>query len=81
MRRCVVLAAWAGLALPEAALALGNPASVFCETMGGQSVIAKLSDGSAIGLCTLPGKKIVEEWTLFRMFQGVKPAPNDNPFR
>ncbi|WP_409566737.1 DUF333 domain-containing protein [Methylobacterium sp. E-005] len=42
---------------------------------------AKLSDGGEIGLCYLPGKKIVEEWTLYRMLQGVKPTTDNNPFR
>lgn len=76
-----MFAVCAGIALPEAALAMANPASVFCGTMGGRSVIAKLPDGGGIGLCYLPGKKIVEEWTLYRMLQGVRPTPNDNPFR
>lgn len=67
--------------LPVAATAMPNPASTFCATMGGRSVPAKLADGGAIGLCYLPGKKIVEKWTLFRMFDGKKPAPRHNPFR
>ncbi|SDN53142.1 hypothetical protein SAMN05216360_10930 [Methylobacterium phyllostachyos] len=77
----VLLAVGAGLALPNAAHAIGNPASVFCATMGGRSVQAKLPDGGEVGLCDLPGRKIVEAWTLYRMLQGAKPAPNDNPFR
>lgn len=76
-----LLAVCAGLTSSGTALALGNPASAFCETMSGQLVIAKLRDGGEIGLCYLPGKKIVEEWTLYRMLQGVKPTPNNNPFR
>ncbi|WP_294234277.1 DUF333 domain-containing protein [uncultured Sphingomonas sp.] len=71
----------AGLAMPAAAATIANPASVFCTKMGGRSVPARLADGGTIGLCYLPGKKIVEEWTLFRMFDGKTPAPRHNPFR
>ncbi|MFV0921675.1 DUF333 domain-containing protein [Sphingomonas parapaucimobilis] len=67
--------------MPVAATAMPNPASTFCATMGGRSVSAKLANGGTIGLCYLPGKKIVEEWTLLRMFNGKKPAPRNNPFR
>ncbi len=48
--------------------------------MGGRSVIAKLPDGGQISLCYLTDKKIVEEWTLFRMLKGKKPPRNRNPF-
>lgn len=68
-------------AMPATAATIANPASTFCATMGGRSVSATLADGGAIGLCYLPGKKIVEEWTLFRIFNGKKPAPRNNPFR
>lgn len=68
-------------AMPVGAATIANPASAFCATMGGRSVSATLANGGAIGLCYLPGKKIVEEWTLFRMFNGKKPAPRNNPFR
>lgn len=67
--------------VPSAALAMANPASVFCGKMSGKTVIAKLPSGDEIGLCYLPNKKIVEEWTLFRMFKGKKPANDKNPFR
>ncbi|XYD09595.1 DUF333 domain-containing protein [Methylobacterium sp. NMS12] len=75
------LAVCAALAGPGPALALENPASAFCTTMGGQTILAKLPDGGTIGLCALPGRKIVEEWTLYRMLHGVKPAPDADPFR
>ncbi|MBP2494536.1 putative hemolysin [Methylobacterium sp. PvP062] len=75
------LAVCAAVAGPGAARALENPASAFCATMGGQSILAKLPDGGTIGLCALPGRKIVEEWTLYRMLHGVKPAPGADPFR
>lgn len=81
MKRVVALAACTMAVLPVTAQAMPNPASVFCKTMGGRSVAATLADGSAIGLCYLPNRKIVEEWTLFRMFDGKKPASRNNPFR
>jgi putative hemolysin len=68
-------------AVPVGAETIANPASEFCVTMGGRSVAAKLRNGDEIGLCYLPGKKIVEEWTLFRMLNGKKPAVRTNPFR
>ncbi|MGH1589743.1 DUF333 domain-containing protein [Methylobacterium phyllosphaerae] len=77
----IAVAVCAAIARPGPAYALQNPASAFCATMGGQSVLATLADGSAIGLCALPGKKIVEEWTLYRMLHGRKPRPDANPFR
>lgn len=55
------------LAVPCAAFALPNPASVFCAQMGGRTEAARLADGSEIGLCFLPDRRIIEEWTFFRM--------------
>jgi uncharacterized protein len=81
VRLVIAFAACAALVGPDRALALENPASAFCATMGGQSILAKLPDGGTIGLCSLPGKKIVEEWTLYRMLHGVKPTPDTDPFR
>lgn len=81
MKTSAALALCLGTLLPHAAMAMANPAAVFCGKMGGHTVSAKLADGSEIGLCYLPGNKIVEEWTLFRMFDGKKPAPGHNPFK
>lgn len=69
------------VAMPTTAQAMANPAAVFCARMGGRSVIATVSDGGQVGLCYLPGKKIVEEWTLLRMFNGNVPTRHNNPFR
>ena len=55
------------VAVPCMAFAMANPASVFCGKMGGRTEIAKLADGSEIGLCFLPDKRIIEEWTFFHM--------------
>lgn len=65
------LAALALSALP--AFAMGNPASEFCINMKGRLEIVTLSDGGQIGLCFLPNKQIIEEWTLFRMHDGKLP--------
>lgn len=62
------------IAIPCGAFALPNPASVFCEKMGGRSELATLKDGSVIGLCFLKNQQIWEEWTLFRMHNGHAPA-------
>ena len=51
-----------------------NPASAFCEKMGGRSEIATLRDGSAIGLCFLGNQQIWEEWTFFRMHNSAVPG-------
>lgn len=83
LRKTAVLLTFAAVASPlgtTTGFAMANPASVFCEEMGGKSVIATLPGGDQIGLCYLPGNKIVEEWTLFRMFDGKKPANDKNPF-
>ena len=81
MKIKALIAVCIGSIIPVGAMAMGNPASIFCEQMGGHSVMAKLPSGDEIGLCYLSDKKIVEEWTLFRMFDGKKPADRNNPFR
>lgn len=44
---------------------MANPASVYCESIGGRSVIKQEADGEA-GYCHLPDGRVVEEWTLYR---------------
>jgi uncharacterized protein len=73
----IVVLAFANI--PSAAMAIPNPASVFCGKMGGKTVIAKVPEGE-IGLCYLSKDKIVDEWTLYRMFKGKKPPDYANPF-
>jgi uncharacterized protein len=48
------------------ALALPNPASVFCAQSGGRSEILRTAGGAEIGICVLPGGQIVEEWAYYR---------------
>lgn len=67
--------------LPAAASAMANPASTFCIKVGGKSVLARLPDGSQIGLCQLPRNRIVEEWTLFRLLDGKPPRRGHILFR
>lgn len=81
MKTASLLAACLLLGAPMTAHAIPNPAAVFCLKMSGKPVIARLPDGGTIGLCRLPNNRIVEEWTLFRMFGGKVPTPRDNPFR
>lgn len=44
---------------------LANPASVYCEKLGGQSRIER-RPGGEIGICMLPGGEEIEEWKLYR---------------
>lgn len=50
----------------EQPIGMANPASVYCEKLGGKSVIEKNSDGSEYGVCHLPDGSKVEEWELYR---------------
>lgn len=54
------------------ALALPNPASVFCEQSGGKSEIRDGKNGQ-YGVCRLPDGRVVDEWAYFRAMKG-KPA-------
>ena len=44
---------------------LANPASVYCEKLGGKLIIQNTENGQ-IGMCHLPDGRVVEEWELFR---------------
>lgn len=45
---------------------MGNPASVYCQQVGGKLEIIKGKDGGEVGYCTLPSGERIEEWALFR---------------
>lgn len=45
-------------------LNMANPASVYCEKLGGKSVIKKGPNGDT-GYCHLANGKVVEEWELY----------------
>lgn len=44
---------------------LANPASVYCEKIGGKSEITDTPEGQ-VGICTLPSGEKIEEWALYR---------------
>lgn len=46
-------------------IGMANPASVYCEKIGGKLEIVKESGGE-VGYCTLPSGERIEKWTLFR---------------
>jgi uncharacterized protein len=64
----------AAAASPDAALALANPASVFCGDSGGKSVILRDATGAEFGICILPDGELVEEWAYYRAHH-PPPAP------
>lgn len=47
------------------AVGMANPASVYCEQVGGKLEIVNSGQGQ-IGYCTLPSGEKVEEWALYR---------------
>jgi putative hemolysin len=62
-----VLAVLAGFAAaPRPALALANPASVFCAHSGGRSEMLRTASGAELGVCILRDGEVVEEWAWFR---------------
>lgn len=64
---CPVLAL--PMVAPEPALALANPASVFCVQSGGKSEIRTGRRGQ-YGVCRLPDGRVVEEWAYYRAMMG-----------
>lgn len=51
---------------PDAAWAIGNPASIYCESRGGKVEIETAKDGSQTGFCVFPNGTRVNEWSYFR---------------
>ena len=49
----------------ESAVGMANPASVYCEKLGGQ-VEMQLTSSGEVGICVLPSGERIEEWALFR---------------
>ncbi|HON81668.1 MAG TPA: DUF333 domain-containing protein [Methanoregulaceae archaeon] len=58
---------------PGSTVGMPNPASVYCEEIGGRVEIMKNPDGSEYGMCTFPNGTSCEEWALFRG-EGCKPG-------
>lgn len=44
---------------------MANPASVYCQQLGGELDMVE-SDSGTTGYCTLPSGERVEEWALYR---------------
>lgn len=61
--------------LPRPALALANPASLFCAESGGRSEILQTASGAQLAVCILPGGQIVEEWAYFRAHRPAQASP------
>ncbi|WP_437949436.1 DUF333 domain-containing protein [Sorangium sp. So ce296] len=55
----------AGMTEAGPSLAIPNPASVFCEEVGGRLIIVR-EPGGDVGICRFSDGSIVEEWTLYR---------------
>ncbi|PMR73753.1 DUF333 domain-containing protein [Billgrantia endophytica] len=45
-----------------------NPASEYCESIGGDSEMRQV-DGGVTGYCRLPDGRMIDEWELFRSAQ------------
>jgi putative hemolysin len=52
--------------LPSSQQAMGNPASLYCRSLGYESVIKKDATGAEYGVCCLPNGTEVDEWELYR---------------
>ena len=50
---------------PAEAVGMANPASQYCEKMGGELEIRD-EQGGQVGYCHLPDGRVVEEWALYR---------------
>lgn len=50
---------------PAPKVGMANPASVYCQQLGGKSVIVKEAAGGR-GVCHLPDGTVIDEWELFR---------------
>jgi len=71
----VVAAAVAFAASSGPALAIANPASVFCIQSGGTELVLRDASGGEVGICVLPGGEMVEEWAFFRAHSPPPASP------
>ncbi len=56
----------AACAQPEApSVGMANPASAYCQSLGGKLIIQPGTNGQ-VGICNLPGGTQIEEWALYR---------------
>ncbi len=52
--------------------AMGNPASLYCQSLGFQNAIRTDANGSQYGVCCMPNGTEVDEWELYRSaHQGI----------
>ena len=51
----------------DSSLGMANPASVFCDEIGGESILSNDTDDSS-SLCRLQSGEEIEEWELYRKF-------------
>lgn len=58
---------------PRNDASMANPASVYCDKIGGTNIDRHTPQGD-VGLCRLPNGKTVDAWALYRRDEG-KPAP------
>lgn len=54
---------------------MANPASVYCEKLGGKSIIKKDKEGD-VGYCQLPNGQIIEEWKLYHQHHAEQRTPS-----
>lgn len=47
-------------------IGMANPASVYCEKIGGSSITKKDASGNEVGYCKLPDSAVLDEWELYR---------------
>lgn len=52
-------------AIESKAVGMANPASVYCEQIGGKLEIKRTEQGQ-LGYCILPSGEKIEEWALYR---------------
>lgn len=45
---------------------MGNPASLYCQSLGFQTAIRTDTNGSQYGVCCMPNGTEVDEWALYR---------------
>lgn len=58
--------ATASTGLSDSSHEIANPASSYCEALGGTLQLSAADDGPVQGECHLPGRQVCEEWALFR---------------
>ncbi|RTQ37360.1 DUF333 domain-containing protein [Variovorax gossypii] len=50
---------------PPRAVGMANPASVYCQSLGGKTLM-RSNDKGQYGICQLPDGRQIEEWELYR---------------